>query len=132
MRVSRFVRGCDRVPDPFKEPEQYVTEISAVKRRKIDILLPVHEDALVIQTYRELLPEKLLIACPPRTELVRVLDKYEIIKIAASAKVAVPKTLGSAHLIELVSCAQELGFPLIIKTRRGNSGKGVFRVNSLE
>lgn len=133
VRVSRFVRGFDRVPDPFKEPEQYVTEISAiVKRRNIDVLLPVHEDALAIQTYREILPENLLIACPPRTELVRVLDKYEIIKIAASAKVAVPKTLAPANLIELESCAQELGFPLIIKTRRGNSGKGVFRVNSLE
>jgi glutathione synthase/RimK-type ligase-like ATP-grasp enzyme len=133
VRVSRFVRGFDRVPDLFKEPEQYLTEISAiVKRRNIDVLLPVHEDALAIQTYRQLLPENLLIACPPRTQLVRVLDKYEIIKIAASAKVAVPKTLAPAHLIELESCAQELGFPLIIKTRRGNSGKGVFRVNSLE
>jgi len=58
VRVSRFVRGFDRVPDPFKEPEQYLTEISAiVKRRNIDVLLPVHEDALAIQTYRELLPE---------------------------------------------------------------------------
>jgi len=24
VRVSRFVRGFDRVPDPFKEPEQLV------------------------------------------------------------------------------------------------------------
>ena len=24
VRVSRFVRGCDRVPDPFQEPEQLV------------------------------------------------------------------------------------------------------------
>ena len=50
VRVSRFVRGFDRVPDPFKEPEQYVTEISAlVKRRNIDVLLPVHEDAFLIE-----------------------------------------------------------------------------------
>jgi hypothetical protein len=111
VRVSRFVRGFDRVGDPFKEPEQYVTEISAiVKLRNIDVLLPVHENALAIQTYRKILPANLLIACPPRSELVRVLDKYEIIKIAASAKVAVPKTLGPANLIELESCAQELGF----------------------
>ena len=132
-RFSRFVRGFDRVPDPFKEPEQYVTEISAiVKRRNIEILLPIHEDALAIQTYREILPENLLIACPPRSEISRVLDKYEIIKIADSAQVAVPKTVAPATIAEVDSLAQQLGFPLIIKTRRGNSGKGVFRVNSAE
>jgi len=50
VRVSRFVRGLERVPDPFQEPEQYVTEISAiVKRRNIEVLLPVHEDAFLIE-----------------------------------------------------------------------------------
>lgn len=132
-RFSRFVRGFDFVPHPFKEPEQYVTELAAIaKRRQIDVLLPVHEDSLPIQTYRDRLPENLIIACPSRNDLLRVMDKYEIIKIAESAKVAVPKTLTPASISEVDALARELGFPLVIKTRRGNSGKGVFRIDSPE
>ncbi|QLE40898.1 ATP-grasp domain-containing protein [Nostoc sp. C052] len=132
-RVSKFVRGFDLVPDPFKEPQQYVTELSAiVKRRQIDVLLPMHEDGLVIQTYRDCLPVNLLIACPVRNDLRRGLDKYEIIQVAESAGVQVPKTAAPSSLAEVDSLAEQLGFPLIIKTRRGNSGKGVFRVNSVE
>ncbi len=130
-RFSRFVRGFDLVPHPFKEPEQYVTELAViVKRRQIDVLLPVHEDSLPIQTYRDRLPANLIIACPSRNELLRVMDKYEIIKIAESAQVAVPKTLTPSSISEVDSLARELGFPLVIKTLRGNSGKGVFRIDS--
>jgi predicted ATP-grasp superfamily ATP-dependent carboligase len=130
-RVSRFVRGFDCIADPFKEPERYVTELSAVvKRRQIDVLLPMHEDGVAIQTYRDRLPPNLLIACPPCRDLIKVLDKYEIIKIAESAGVGVPQTIAPANIAEVDSLVPQLKFPLIVKTRRGNSGKGVFRVNS--
>jgi len=132
-RFSRFIQGFDLVSNPFKEPEQYVKELAQiVKQREIDVLLPVHEDALSIQTYRHYFPENLIIACASEKELLIVLDKYEIIKIAEAAQVGVPQTYAPYSIAEVDFLAKTLGFPLIIKTRRGNSGKGVFRVNSAQ
>jgi predicted ATP-grasp superfamily ATP-dependent carboligase len=128
-RVSRFVRRFDQVPDPFREPESYVAALAAlVQKYQIDLLLPVHEDCLAIQTYRHLLPKTLTIASPSRSDLLIALDKYEIIKIAELAQVGIPRTIVPLDFDHLSQLSQSLSFPLILKTRRGNSGKGVFRI----
>jgi predicted ATP-grasp superfamily ATP-dependent carboligase len=130
-RFSRFVRSFDLVADPFGEPKQYVKDLaSIVRRRKIDILLPVHEDALTIATFRDLLPPDLLIACPDGKDFARANDKYEIIRIAESAGLDVPRTVAPSNLEEAMEFAAGFTYPIVIKTRRGNSGKGVLRVDS--
>ncbi len=132
-RYSRFVRGFDLAPDPFSSPEEYVNQLAKiVARRRIDLLLPVHEDALVIQTYRNRLPSTLIVASPPREDLAKVLDKMEIIQVADSAGVDFPRTIVPTSLAEAEEYARRANFPLLIKTRRGNSGKGVFPVGSPE
>jgi predicted ATP-grasp superfamily ATP-dependent carboligase len=132
-RFSRYIQGFDRVADPFREPKEYVAQLShLIRRRKIDILLPIHEDALIIQNYRYLLPEDLTIASPSREDLLTVTDKYKIIQIAEIAGVDVPKTVAPDDLKNLKEFACTLKFPLMIKTRRGNSGKGVFPVKDID
>jgi carbamoylphosphate synthase large subunit len=130
-RASRFSSGFDRLPDIFAEPEEYVKALSAiVRRRGIDVLLPVHEDALVIREHEDLLPRELIIACPTKNELTSALDKYEILRIASDAGVDCPHTLAPHNVDEALDLLGSSRFPLVLKTRRGNSGKGVCVVRS--
>jgi predicted ATP-grasp superfamily ATP-dependent carboligase len=133
LRCSRHVRGSDVVSDPFREPEQFVKDISAiVRKRGIDILLPVHEDALAIMRFRELLPPGLLVVSPRLEDLLTAVDKSAIVSVAERAGVAAPRTFSPATALEAGQAAARIGGRSILKTRRGNSGKGVMLVRSPE
>jgi predicted ATP-grasp superfamily ATP-dependent carboligase len=130
-RFSRFIRGFDRTPDPFQFPEDYVAALKEiVQRRRIDLIFPVHEDVLTIQRRRDQLPREVMVAAPDCESLIRVLDKGEIVRIASSLGIAAPRTAAPADLQEMERIVKELSYPVVIKTRHGNSGKGVRRVDS--
>ena len=131
LSCSRHVRGSDVVSDPFRDPEQYVKDIAAVVRKRgIDILLPVHEDALAIRRFEALLPEDLTVISAGLDDLLVAVDKLSIVRVAERAGVPVPKTFAPASACEAREAAVTLGGPTILKTRRGNSGKGVLLVDS--
>jgi len=133
VRFSRFTRGFDRVASPFRFPLRYVEDlVMVVRKRRIDVLLPVHEDALVIARHRDLFPKELIVACPSYEELVRALDKNEIADVALKVGIRVPRKIVPANADEAAESASGLGFPVIVKTRRGNSGKGVRLARSAE
>jgi predicted ATP-grasp superfamily ATP-dependent carboligase len=131
LSCSRYVRGFDVVSNPFRNPRQFVSDIaSVVRKRAIDILLPVHEDVLAVAQFRELLPEDTLVIAPRLEDLLIAIDKGEIIRIAGRAGVPSPRTFEPRTVQEVTLAARELSGPLILKTRRGNSGKGVIFVKS--
>ena len=130
-RASRRVSGFDRVPDPFQDPERYVEALArVVERRRIDILFPAHEDAVAIRRYEACLPRGLTVACPPLADLERALDKADIVEAARSAGVNAPETLIPTSFREVEPLAERLGLPVVVKTRHGNSGKGVVLAKS--
>jgi len=132
-RFSKYTQGFDFVSHPFRKPKQFIEDILAiVKKRRIDILLPMHEDSLVIAQFREKFPKDLLLICPFYKDFATALDKNEIINIAEKAGVNVPSKIAPIDPDEAYQFAAQLGFPVIIKTRRGNSGKGVFIAHSEE
>lgn len=131
LSCSRHVRGSDVVSNPFREPERYVKDIAAiVRKRGIDILLPVHEDALAIRRFRGLLPDDLTVISPCLEDLLVAVDKLAIVRIAERAGVPVPRTCAPASPSEAMEAAASVDGPVVLKTRRGNSGKGVLLVGS--
>lgn len=132
-RPSRYVSGFDKVPDPFVDPQDYADAIlEIVRTRDIDVIVPVHEDALILRLYEYRLPSGILIACPTADKLATALDKYKILQVASGARVDFPTTLAPGGIDEAVEIFRKSSYPLVIKTRRGNSGKGVFVVHSSE
>lgn len=126
-RFSRHARGFDRVASPFKESERFIRDLlRIIAARGIDILLPVHEDALVIANARDAFPRDLNVICPPAADLSRAMDKNEIIAVATRAGVRVPLHASPGGEDEAAAFSRKCGFPVVVKTRRGNSGKGVF------
>jgi carbamoylphosphate synthase large subunit len=129
-RYSRYVSGFDLSPDPFLFPEDYVRRLSEIiQKRKIHALIPVHEDSIAIRKFQMLLPPGLMIACPGYEDLLIAIDKLKIVSIAKECAVETPNTVEISSFDDLDKASKELGFPLVIKTRHGNSGKGVFIVN---
>ena len=125
-RFSRFVRTFDTVPDPYADEPDYVAGLAeVVRKRSIDVIVPVHEDALAIQRYRHLLPAGIKVAAPDRTSLELALDKFDLLMAAADVGVPIPKTFAPAGWDAAMEAIEEVGFPLVIKPRHGNSGKGV-------
>jgi predicted ATP-grasp superfamily ATP-dependent carboligase len=131
LSCSRHVRGFDVVSNPFRNPRQFVSDLaSVVRKRKIDILLPVHEDVLAVAQFRDLLPKDTVVIAPRHEDLLLAVDKCEIIRVAGRAGVPSPRTFEPRTAQEVAAAARELSGPLILKTRRGNSGKGVIFVKS--
>lgn len=125
-RVSRYVKGFHRVPAFYRAPEDFVDALAAlVGRWKIDLLMPMHEEAVTIQRLRRRLPSQLIVAAPELGQLTLGLDKYKIITVASSVGVDVPATYAPASLDDAVEMMLSLRYPLVIKTRHGNGGKGV-------
>ena len=130
-RFSRVVRGFDLTPNPFKDPAGYVECLAhIVKQRKIDLLLPGHEDVVSIQAHADCLPPGLVVAAPSHQALSVTTDKLHIMRVAERAGVAAPKTLEILDFDALADGASQLGFPLLVKTRRGSGGRGVHLVTS--
>src|SRR5436190_16348059 len=64
-RVSRHVTSFDTVPDPFGDPRSYTAAVGDVMRRRgASLVFPAHEDFVVLQQFRDLLPADAIVAAP--------------------------------------------------------------------
>jgi predicted ATP-grasp superfamily ATP-dependent carboligase len=130
---SRFCCGSALVSNPFEMPIAFTKDISnLVDRWNIDIVLPCHEDALVLREQQKYLPQLVKVASAEIGSLRLGLNKRSITEIAQSVGVSVPNTIFPNTLEEAFELAPSLGFPLVIKLTRSNSAKGVFIVKTEE
>lgn len=130
---SRHCCGSAVVADPFTAPEQFTRDLVAlVERWRIDVVLPGHEDGLVLRRHQDLLPEGVTLACPEQVVYQNAVDKAWITRLAMESGVTVPETRFPVSTEEAVAEAEELGYPLVVKLRGSNSGKGVVAVDGPE
>jgi predicted ATP-grasp superfamily ATP-dependent carboligase len=129
---SRWSISSEYVPDPFTEPVEFtLAVVDLVGKWSIDIVLPGHEDALVLRGNEDLLPDHVLLATPGMEALELGFDKAAITRAAIEAGVPVPATRFPSSINEAQQAAREIGFPLVVKVRRSNSGKGVSLVGTV-
>ena len=127
---SRFCRGSARVADAFTQPESFTRDVARlVEKWGIEIVLPAHEDGLVLRRHESLLPPGIRLACPDLESFECAIDKARTTRLALAAGVPVPATRFPESVEAALADAQELGFPLVVKLRRSNSGKGVVAVS---
>lgn len=130
---SRFCVASAKVSDPFAASELFVREVAGlVERWDIDVVMPVHEDALVLREYERFLPHITKLACPVLESLRIGVDKVRITRLAQEIGVPVPDTRFPKSLEEAVDIAKGMVFPLVVKVAHSNSAKGVAVVKSLD
>src|SRR5258707_7462736 len=125
-RFSRFVSRVHRAPASGADPDGYLARVmEVVKARKIDALLPVHEQAYLFAAARKRLPPGLGIALADFEAFEQVQSKASFAALLTQLNVQQPTT-------EIVRSTEQFAahrpYPFFVKTAFGTASGGVWRV----
>ncbi len=125
-RASRRAASFRRVRDPFAAPDGFVEDVvAALRATGARVLIPGHDDALVLARARAALPDGVVLPVADPDLLALAGDKSRVLEEAAAAGVPVPLTVRPRSAVEVREAAATLRYPAVVKTRIGNSAKGV-------
>ena len=117
--MSRYCAGSFVYPDPFTEERAFIDVLKKrVEELNPRMLLPTHDESIVIMRHRDEFPEELIIPYADSDMLLRLSSKSEATKLAEQAGVPIP------HIYKDVDDVPQ--YPVVFKTAIGNSAKGVF------
>ena len=123
--VSKFCAGSFVYPDPFVEEDAFidclVNKVEALRPR---VLLPTHDESVVIMRHRSRFPADLIIPYESEELLLTLANKAKATELACAAGVPIPKVYGGVDEVA--------EYPVVFKTVIGNSAKGVYFPNSRE
>jgi predicted ATP-grasp superfamily ATP-dependent carboligase len=125
-RFSKYCKSFTVLPDFFIDPERYFQRTcEALKRTGAKVLLPGHEDVGIFSRRGDELPLDVRIALPEWNNYIIAEDKFAVLEAAQKAECPVPHTTEVASPSALEALAKSADWPVVIKTRIGNSAKGV-------
>lgn len=124
--MSKFCAGSFVYPDPFSQEEDFIScLLENINHLKPKVLMPTHDEGIVIAKHIERFPKWLLISIESFDKLSMLSNKASATELAAKVGVPVPKVYTENDVIT--------DFPVVLKTVIGNSAKGVyFPSNSTE
>lgn len=117
--ISKFCTGSFTYPDPFTEEEAFIYVLKEkVTELKPRVLMPTHDESVVIMRHREEFPKELVIPYESEEMLLNLANKAWATKMAKEAGCPIPKVYQSVEEVE--------SYPVVFKTVIGNSAKGVY------
>lgn len=117
--ISKFCAGSFTYPDPFNEEESFVKALKEkVCELKPRVLMPTHDESVVIMRHRNEFPKDLIIPYESAELLLNLANKAWATERAAMAGVPVPEVYKSIEEVKR--------YPVVFKTVIGNSAKGVY------
>lgn len=123
--MSRFCTGSFTYPDPFTEEEAFIRVLKEkVAELKPRVLMPTHDESVVIMRHRDEFPKKLIVPYESEEMLLNLANKAWATKKADEAGCPIPKVYKSVDEVE--------NYPVVFKTVIGNSAKGVYFPKSKE
>ena len=125
-RFSRYRKSFTRTSDPFIEPDKSFEETcAAIKKTGASVLLPAYEGTGLFSKRKDELPKDVCFALPDWDSYRIAEDKFEVLKVAEQAGCPTPDTIQVESWSHLESLSQSTDWPVVIKTKVGNSAKGV-------
>lgn len=123
--LSRFCAGSFTYPDPFTEEERFIDTLKAkVADLRPKVLMPTHDESVVIMRHRAEFPSDLVIPYESADKLFALANKAVSTEMARKAGVAVPEVYKTVDDVKR--------YPVVLKTVIGNSAKGVFMPKTKE
>lgn len=117
--LSKFCAGSFVYPDPFTEEEAFVEcLLTKVVELNPKVLLPTHDESVVIMRHRDRFPKELIIPYEGERLLLDLANKAKATEMARMAGVPVPQVYESVDEVK--------DYPIVFKTVIGNSAKGVY------
>jgi len=114
---SRAIRDFTRLPDPDRDPDNFVRELRyLIRRGGYSMLIPTNDQALtaVVRHYDEF-QHMLHLGCPPPHISHRVLNKVVTLEAARASGMHVPRTEVVSHSDQFPALLGEISFPWILK-----------------
>lgn len=117
--LSKYCAGSFIYPDPFRHENSFIRSLIAkVKELHPKVLIPTHDEGIIIARYRNRFPNDLIIIVEAEEKLRRLSNKRIATELASKVGVPVPRVFQNITEIK--------NFPIVFKTVVGNSAKGVF------
>ncbi len=117
--LSKFNMDSFRYPNPFIDEEGFIKcLLKNIQKYKPKILLPTHDESLIVAKHVKKFPNNLIIATEDYDKLIKLSDKEFSTKLAKTINIPTPKIYNSINDID--------NFPIVFKTKFGNSAKTVF------
>lgn len=117
--MSKYCEGSFTYPDPFTEEEAFIKCLKdKVNELSPRVLLPTHDESVVIMRHREEFPKELVIPYETDELLQNLSNKSWATDKASLAGVPVPEVYHSVDEVRQ--------YPVVYKTVIGNSAKGVY------
>lgn len=116
---SKYCAGAFTYPDPFTEERAFIDVLLAkVEELKPKMLLPTHDESVVIMKHRDEFPAELIIPYTDAELLLNIANKAWATQKASECGVPTPQVYTEPTEVET--------FPCVFKTVIGNSAKTVF------
>jgi len=126
-QASRFGCYAGSYAPPLAEPQRFVADIvRLLERTRAAFLLPGHDETEILARARAQLPPGVILPVAPAETLALANDKDRVAGLAEQLGLPVPARVRYTSLDELRTQLSQIGGPLVVKLRRGNSAKGVF------
>lgn len=117
--LSKYCAGSFVYPDPFLDETAFVDcLVDKIAVLKPKVLLPTHDESVVIMRHRERFPEELIIPYVDEELLLTLANKAKATELAFNAGLPVPKVYNGVDDVD--------EYPVVYKTVIGNSAKGVY------
>lgn len=117
--MSKFCSGSFTYPDPFTQEDAFIKCLKdKVNELKPRVLMPTHDESVVIMRHRDKFPEDLFIPYESEDLLLKLANKAWATERAAKAGVPIPEIYKSVDDVNK--------YPAVFKTVIGNSAKGVY------
>lgn len=117
--ISKFCVGSFVYPDPFEYEDAFIQcLLEKINELKPKVLLPTHDESVVIMRHRDKFPADLIIPYESEELLLTLANKAKATELAFAEGVPTPKVYESVEDVD--------NYPVVFKTVIGNSAKGVY------
>ena len=116
--ISKFSIGKFIYRDFTKDEQGFIEDLKkAIKKYSPKVLMPTHDETLIIAKHIGELPQDVIYTMDSYEKQIRLSDKYKATLLADSVGVPIPR---------FIDDIRNAAYPIVVKTRFGNSAKGVF------
>jgi len=118
--LSRLCGGTFRYPDPSIDALGFIARVSEIAGQKSGTLvLPMTEKTtLPLSIHRDmLLAAGGRLVLPSHTQVARAFNKDEMVRLASSLGIAIPKTIAISNQGQIGEARETLTFPVVLKPR---------------
>ena len=131
---SRHLSRRHRCPHPAHDIDEFVTTLSQhIEHYGYDVLLPLNDYTTVsVCMKRDRLVEGVATALPDCMPLEITRDKQRTLEFAHELGLAIPKSIAPASEEELLDAGDRVGYPCVLKLRRGAGAVGCHLARSRE